>query len=350
MVKRQCHKCQAIFDRKSHYDYHMNRKYDCTPNNIILNYNSQNYTNLQKIAEINVNQKKLQENKEKQEKNKDEENYTCSYCQKNFSTKYTLLRHMNDSCKAKKENDNEKENIFKMLLERDKRIERLEKQNQLLMNKIDKLISLKEISNRTKIIKNSNNTTTNNDNSINNKITTNTQNIMMVNFGKEDLSIIDEKQFIERVVKKPLLSGVKIPDEVLKIIHFNPQYPQLSNIYISDINREKCMVYEDGEWKLSSIDNIPQIIDKVCIFSSEQINLLRIKYPNNKQLNDRLNILEKYNNLIDGDYLEELKDENEGGSNLNQIARCEEFQKYTYDTMKKTLYNEGKKIKKSTKL
>ena len=59
----------------------------------------------------------------------------------------------------------------------------------------------------------------------------------MVNFGKEDLSIIDEKQFMDRVVKKPLLSGVKIPDEVLKIIHFNPQYPQLSNIYISDIKR-----------------------------------------------------------------------------------------------------------------
>ena len=106
------------------------------------------------------------------------------------------------------------------------------------------------------------------------------------------------------------------------IIHFNPKYP-LSNIYISDINREKCMVYEDGEWNSSSIDNITQIIDKVCIFSSEQINLLRTKYPNNKQLNDRLNILEKYDNLIDCDYLEDLKDENVGGSNFNQIARYE---------------------------
>jgi hypothetical protein len=345
MVKRQCIKCKAIFERKSHYDYHINRKFDCTPNSIILNNNSQNYANLQKITENYKNQKN-QENQVNQVNNQDIEIFSCSYCQKNFSTKYTLIRHMNDSCKAKKENDNEKENIFKMLLERDKRIEKLEKQNQLLMNKIDKLISMKEISNQSKIIKNSNNTTTNNDNSINNKITNNTQNIVMMNFGKEDLSIIDEKQFIDRVVKKPLLSGVKIPDEVLKIIHFNPQYPQLSNIYISDINREKCMVYEDGEWKLSSVDNIPQIIDKVCIFSSEQINLLRTKYPNNKQLNDRLNILEKYNNLIDVDHLEDLKDENVDGSNLNQITRCEEFQKYTYDTMKKTLYNEGKKLKK----
>ena len=60
---------------------------------------------------------------------------------------------MNDSCKAKKENDNEQENIFKMLLERDKRIEKLEKQNQLLMSKIDKLVSMKEISNKSIIKK-----------------------------------------------------------------------------------------------------------------------------------------------------------------------------------------------------
>jgi hypothetical protein len=63
-------------------------------------------------------------------------------------------------------------------------------------------------------------------------------NIVIVNFGKEDLSVIDERQFIDKIVKKNNISGVKIPDEVLKIIHFNPQYPQLSNIYISNINRE----------------------------------------------------------------------------------------------------------------
>jgi len=160
------------------------------------------------------------------------------------------------------------------------------------------------------------------------------------------LSIIDEKQFIDRVIKKQAISGVKIPDEVLKIIHFNPQYPQLSNIYISDINREKCMVYEDGEWKLSNVNNIPQIMDKVCVFSSEQINLLKIKYPNNKPLHERLDVIEKYNNMIDGDYVEDLRDE---GKQV-EIARCEEFQAHTYNTLKKTLYNEGKKLKKAMKL
>jgi hypothetical protein len=144
----------------------------------------------------------------------------------------TSSRHINDSCKIKKDCDNEKENIFKLLLEKEKEknmeINELKKQNQLfekqnklfekqnkiLMDKIDKLIYMKEHSKPSKII-NNNKTITNN--------LSNTNNFVMINFGKEDLSIIDEKLFIDRIIKKNHLSGVKIPDEILKIIHFNPR-------------------------------------------------------------------------------------------------------------------------------
>jgi hypothetical protein len=85
-------------------------------------------------------------------------------------------------------------------------------------------------------------------------------------------------------------------------------------------------------------------MDKVCLFSTEQINDLKEKYPNNKPLQERLNTIEKYNNLIDMDYLEDLKDNEIIDKNI--IKRCEDFQKHTYGTIKKTLYNEGKKIKK----
>lgn len=134
---------------------------------------------------------------------------------------------------------------------------------------------------------------------------------------------------------------------VLKIIHFNQKYPQLSNIYISDINREKCMVYEDGEWKLSNIDNIPQIMDKICLFTKDQIDFLRKKHINNKQLNDRLNTIEKYNNKIDDDYIQDLREDELYDD--AQIKEVENFQKYALETIKKTLYNEGKKLKKNNK-
>ena len=63
-------------------------------------------------------------------------------------------------------------------------------------------------------------------------------------------------------------------------------YPQLSNIYMSDINREKCMIYENGEWKLSPSDKIPEIIDKVITFSNDTDRFFRDKHRNNKKLND----------------------------------------------------------------
>ena len=392
MVKRICYKCNAVFDRKSNYDFHINRKFDCSLSKdkqtddkeeekcefnpcqnmlfcaeLVPKY-AENSTNEQKIQNFAQNIPKFNEDNDKIDDLDDLDNleFCCYYCNKNFSSKSTLTRHQKYNCKVKKTNDEEKENIFKLLLEKDKHhkeeVDELKKQNKLfeeqnklLMHKIDKLINNKNNTRKSKITNNNNSiNNTNNSNNTNNTInntqntnTSNTQNnVVMVNFGKEDLSIIDEKQFIEKIVKKNNISGVKIPDEVLKIIHFNPQYPQLSNIYISDINREKCMVYEDGEWKLSNVNNIPQIMDKVCVYSSEQISNLRTKHPNNKPLEDRLNTIEKYNNMIDGDYVDDLRDDDR----QVEIARCEEFQAHAYNTLKKTLYNEGKKLRKTIKL
>jgi len=421
MVKRICYKCNAVFDRKSNYDFHINRKFDCSQNknenNDLTDINDEKNDekkicrnlpelakNLPKLAIICRNQQintKNTKNSANRNPNTEISNLSnlsnstdfdetnnslninnniydvnivddiselsCYYCKKIFSSKYTLERHLKSNCKAKKENEAEKEKIFKLLLEKDKQykeeieelkkhnskevnelikhnskeVNELKKQNKLLMDRIDKLINMNT---KTKSKSKQSNTLNNTIMNLNSNNTSNTQNnVVMVNFGKEDLSIIDEKQFIDRIVKQNKITGVKIPDEVLKIIHFNPQYPQLSNIYISDINREKCMVYEDGEWKLSNVNNIPQIMDKVCVFSSEQISNLRTKHPNNKPLEERLNTIEKYNNMIDGDYVEDLRDE---GKQV-EIARCEEFQAHAYNTLKKTLYNEGKKLKKN---
>ena len=335
MVSYPCPKCYVIFNKKSNFDRHINKKYDCsTKNNITDNKLINNLEEIQNIPNIPNNPNQIQnipvENKNEQ--------LCCGFCSNTYSTKSNLNKHLK-ICKIKKENENEKENIFKLLLEKDKenknKINELEKQNKILMDKIDKLINLKS----SKIINNTQN------NTINNTQNNTQNNYMIVNFGKEDLTIIDKHQFIDRLVKSNL-SGVKIPDEILKIIHFNPQYPQLSNIYISDINREKCMVYEDGEWKLSSVDNIPQIMDKIYLFTTDQINKLREKNPNNKRLNDRLGTIEKYNNMIDEDYIQDLRDDDDYNDKKPMIKRAEEFKKHTYNTLKKTLYNEGKKIKK----
>ena len=381
MINYPCPKCNAIFNKKSNLTRHINKIFDCSKkgnknNNLDelteINQISPNFT---KINQISPNLTELNLNSNNNEiflkdpnysnilksdfddltetnniSNTDETTFCCSFCNKKLGNKYSLSRHLKDRCKVKNSIDEEKENTFKILLEIDKKkddeINELKKQNKLfeeqnkiLMDKIDKLINMKSNSKPSKIINN------------NQKITNNTQNnnIMLVNFGKEDLKTIDEREFIDRIIKINKITGVKIPDEVLKIIHFNPKYPQLSNIYISDINREKCMVYEDGEWKLSNIDNIPQIMDKICLFTKDQIEYLREKHPNNKALNDRLNTIEKYNNKIDDDYIQDLREDDDYNGNKNLIKDAEDFQKYAYNTLKKTLYNEGKKLKKNIK-
>ena len=409
MVCHKCPTCGIEFNKKSRLIEHIDKKFKCEPihNKISIddtqnNYLIQNIPNLIQINPLehltyNINNNGLKKintcdmiQNEKQElinnSNNDDNYFCCGYCLKSYSTKSNLNKHLNTNCKVKQEKDVEKENIFKLLLEKEnenkefKEIikeqtviikehkEKLNEHNQIITQILQQnQILIKELKNlkKSKLSKSSNtkninshNTTNNNTNTSNTNIAnstnttnTNTQNnIVMFNFGKEDLNIIDKQIYIDRVVKKPI-TGVKIPEEILKMIHFNHLYPQLSNIYISDINREKCMIWEDGEWKLSPVDKIPEVIDKVVNYSNGVEIELREKFINNKKVNDRLDIVNKYIKMNDNDYVEELKleledddDNNNGGKDM--VKRCEGFQKLTYDTFKTTLYNEGKNIKK----
>ena len=54
---------------------------------------------------------------------------------------------------------------------------------------------------------------------------------------------------------------------------------------------------------------------------------------NNKPLEDQLNTIEKYNNMIDSDFVNDLRDD---GMQV-EIARCEEFQTHAYNTAKNSL-------------
>jgi hypothetical protein len=371
MVEHICPLCNSKFNKKSRLTEHLTKKNTC------IQIQSEKDTNLSTQMTAQITHK----NAEITHEIYDDENTPiefvnepniCKYCLKTFSRADVLTRHLKNYCKVKKKQDEEKEDIFKRLLlqetllkEKDAQIHKLISQNDVLINKIcvleekvDKISnssnskSKKSINNTTNMT-NSNNTTNNTTNTTNTLNTSNTSNtnngiiVQLVNYGKEDLDKIDIKHFINNIVKNNKVCGVKIPEEILKLIHFNPAYPELNNIYISDINREKCMIYDDGMWKLSPDDKIPEVIEKVVSFSYDKENELREKYSNNKPLMDRLNTINKYTKFNDGEYLETLKEEQEEEQNDNkdEIKRCEDFQKKTYDTFKTTLYNEGQKIK-----
>ena len=186
MVKRKCYKCNALFDRKSTYDYHINRKFYCIQNKDNDNEDSelfQNFPNLSKTFPIfskfiqdfsNDKENEIENDKENEIENEIENDkeinsvYDCSFCLKLYSSKGNLVKHLK-ICKVKKVNDEEKVNKFKLLLEKDKQhkeevdelkkqnkkeVNELKKQNKLLMDKINNSIN-NSISKNNEIVKNS---------------------------------------------------------------------------------------------------------------------------------------------------------------------------------------------------
>ena len=96
MVKRRCSKCNSEFDRKSTYDKHINRKFDCSQSNNNLNFENDeaidcanicgfvqntcsfvqnNNSNIDFIKNINSNE------------TNDDVNLNCPYCNKIYSSK-----------------------------------------------------------------------------------------------------------------------------------------------------------------------------------------------------------------------------------------------------------------------
>lgn len=92
MVQYECNRCHKKFDKKHNYDVHMKRKIPC-PEVVIIPE-----SNLPKLTE--------------QEKNDN----ICNYCNKSFCNKYTLERHLNDRCKIKKKDVDNKETMFIKLM------------------------------------------------------------------------------------------------------------------------------------------------------------------------------------------------------------------------------------------
>ncbi len=146
MVNRKCPKCEAVFDRKSNFEFHINRKYECKPsknNELVLCGFVQNNAE-SNIANTPDKNKELVDIKDN--------DLCCGFCSKLYSSKSNLNKHLK-VCKAKKESNLEKENIFKLSLEKDKQykeelkqhkeeIEELKKQNKFLTDKINKLINM----------------------------------------------------------------------------------------------------------------------------------------------------------------------------------------------------------------
>jgi hypothetical protein len=177
--------------------------------------------------------------------------FKCTFCGKGFSIATSMYRHVNHTCKVKKNEDKKKDEIYERLLDLEKKSEKidiLEKENKKLKRKV---ISLEKKSNQS--ISNIINNTTNNDTkNINNGIVAH---INLIGYGKEDISKIDTKEIL-----RAMQAGYDSTIKLTETLHFNPKYPEYHNIYITNVKDKYAMMFDGNDWNLTMKD---ELIDKI---------------------------------------------------------------------------------------
>lgn len=177
--------------------------------------------------------------------------YVCELCQHIFNQKSHYTAHMNRKIPCdKKKLDNISNEKMKDKLKKSKDIiEKLKKENEELKSKNKTDINI-------------------NGDIINNGVINNYNVINIIEHGKEDYSKIDIKKIME---ENQVLPNLNYISTVIYYVHCNNELPEYKNIYVSDINRNRAMVYNNGKWvckdKESTIDklfdNIASCVDEI---------------------------------------------------------------------------------------
>jgi hypothetical protein len=286
----KCEICLREFKKKCHYIDHLNRINPCIKNAEKKHENPLNLHIFPPKAE-----------------NK------CSYCYKTYSRSDVLKNHLL-ICKVKKREIEEKEEILNKLLEQNNKLASTIEE---LNRRIYKLENDKK-SNHTqnnKNIKNQNNGTINNN--------------IIIGFGKEDLSKIDNKEFFEALTQM----GYKVASKMVEKIHINDKYPEYKNIYISDINRGKAMVHDGRQWILDKYDNLSdKLLDKILNFMEERYE--DIKDDKNITEKRKMNMENKLKIL---QIMKDYEEEEEKERNEYLRSQCK-------DKIKMDLYNNRERI------
>jgi hypothetical protein len=223
MVNYKCSICNRKFNHKGDYKRHINRKNKCK---------EKSSQNIQKL-----NNKNIVPKKEQSFQTRNVERFICIYCNRSYSRRPNLNKHLK-TCNSKKQNEL-KEKMFELLLKKmEKQEESYGKQIKILQNKIDNL--------STGTI---NNYTTNNNIQQNNNI------INVLAYNKTDISHLKDKDY-----KKVLRRGNFCVPNLVDAIHFNPNKPENHNIYIPNMKTGYIMCWNGDSW---DIRNREDVIDDI---------------------------------------------------------------------------------------
>lgn len=314
MVLYRCPTCQMTFAKKSQYVYHTEkRKNPC----VVV-------AQMKKMECVVI--PKEEENETVKMKNME-----CVYCDARMSRRDSLLRHMRTCRFAPK-------------------LMASPPTAHIITNNITNVVCVNN-----NIINGGNN------NVIGNIVQTNEKKQMdvggevttispqLVQYGAEDLSRIANQSFYEAMSK----NGYEIVTKMLEKIHFNPEIPEYKNVYISDLNREKTMMFDGEKWIFDEFENIYQDLLKKLITFIEQrhgelLEVSRMRETTKQRMERRLRQLNK---IKLPEWNDDYEDENDVGSvGSSEQKQSEYLQKLTMKCVKNMLYNERKNIVQNYKL
>ena len=315
MVYYECQRCGYNTTLRGNIKHHLNRKNICQPilDNISIEEMKDIY-NLNEINKIHQNNTIYTKNTpifneitpKNTEKNiKKMDIKTCSYCDKEFSRRDSLTRHLN-RCKLKKENEIETNKIE--LLERDKE-ELIETVEKLLIECSEMKNLLKNTTTSTEKSTVPQHSISDNNNNTNSLNTTNNNNTIIINnYGEEDTKYITSDFILKLLKNKPF----KAIPEMIKHTHFNMEHPENQNIRITNKKEPYVKIRKDNKWELQDRKNtITDLIDKQHIKISNEKIEEQIERQCTTQ--EKINIIrcnEKYEEEEE-DYIKRLYNESE---------------------------------------
>ena len=267
-----CKKCNKEFKTKFLLDRHIKRKIPCVSDkNLILKYDEQ----IQELNNKSINLLSASLVSMTQ----------CKFCEKYFSRKGNLQRHINSSCINKKEIENKLEELCYDKINIEKKynkenINKLYNEINIQKNEIDLLKKTLE----TLINKQCNNNVTIQQIINNNNVTNNNNLFVNLNsFGKENISHITEKDY-----NKYLTGFFPGFIKFIEKIHFDDKMPENHNIFVTNLKSKYMYIYDEDKWISKEKDDI---IDNII---RKNYNLLdgKCEEYENKEINE--NIINKF--------------------------------------------------------
>ena len=253
MVKYSCERCGWTTTIKTHYRNHLKRKFSCKPtlNNIpvkdllealgdvspnvsfVSTHVSPNVSNVSTNANsvstnVSTNMNSVSTNVSTNNKNINKK-YICSKCFKTFSHRQSKYNHEKKYCK---QTSILLKNQEELLQELDNIKKEKEQQSKFITEMQE--THMREIGGLLKKV----------GDTINNNTYIKEQNIIINNYGQENVEYLSES-YLKKLLHIHPSAAINL---LIKNIHCHPKHPENHNIKITNKKLPYASIYKDGDW------------------------------------------------------------------------------------------------------